>query len=236
KEKQKFVAINKTHRTAHIKSIWAYSIFFPVVEILSAVSLSLLIWWGVGGVLEGEVTMGDLVMFILFIHMLFRPIRQLADRFNVLQMGMVGSERVFAVLDTDNQIQDSGTHNSGIKGSIKFQNVWFAYQDEDWVLKDLSFEAKPGETIAFVGATGAGKSSIVNLINRFYEFQKGTILIDDIPVEEYDLEYLRNEIAVVLQDVFLFSDTVANNISLQNPAISREEIVKAAEAVGASTF
>lgn len=236
KEKEKFVAINKTHRTAHIKSIWAYSIFFPVVEILSAVSLSLLIWWGVGGVLEGDVTRGDLVMFILFIHMLFRPIRQLADRFNVLQMGMVGSERVFAVLDTDNQIQDSGTQTTGINGSIKFENVWFAYQDEDWVLKDVSFEAKPGETIAFVGATGAGKSSIVNLINRFYEFQKGKILIDGIPVQDYDLEYLRNEIAVVLQDVFLFSDTVANNISLQNPIISREEIIEAAEAVGASTF
>ncbi|NEN22388.1 ABC transporter ATP-binding protein [Cryomorpha ignava] len=236
KEKEKFVNINRSHRKAHIKSIWAYSIFFPVVEILSAVSLSLLIWWGVGGVIEGEVTMGDLVMFILFIHMLFRPIRQLADRFNVLQMGMVGSERVFAVLDTESHIQDSGTLNSGIQGSIKFRNVWFAYQDEDWVLKDLSFEAKPGETIAFVGATGAGKSSIVNLINRFYEFQKGEILIDDTPVQDYDLEYLRNEIAVVLQDVFLFSDTVANNISLQNPAITREEIVKAAEAVGASTF
>ncbi len=236
KEKEKFKDINRSHRRAHIKSIWAYSIFFPVVEILSAVSLAFLIWWGVGGVIENEVTMGDLVMFILFIHMLFRPIRQLADRFNVLQMGMVGSERVFAVLDTQSHIQDSGTLESGVKGNIQFRNVWFAYQDEDWVLKDLSFEAKEGETIAFVGATGAGKSSIVNLINRFYEFQKGEILIDGTPVQDYDLEYLRSAIAVVLQDVFLFSDTIANNISLQNPDISREEIIAAAEGVGASDF
>ena len=236
KEKEKFENINRSHRKAHIRSIWAYSIFFPVVEILSAVSLSLLVWWGVGGVLDNEVTRGDLVMFILFIYMLFRPIRQLADRFNVLQMGMVGSERVFAVLDTESHIQDSGTLNSGVKGGIIFKNVWFAYQDEDWVLKDLSFEAKEGETIAFVGATGAGKSSIVNLVNRFYEFQKGEILIDNTPIQDYDLDYLRKEIAVVLQDVFLFSDTVANNISLHNAEITREEIVAAAEAVGASSF
>src|SRR5690554_3127825 len=197
KEKKKFVAINASHKKAHIRSVWAYSIFFPVVEILSAISLSLLIWWGVGGVLNEEVTMGDLVMFILFIHMLFRPIRQLADRFNVLQMGMVGSERVFSVLDTVSQIQDSGSLKTGIKGSIEFKNVWFAYQDEDWVLKDINFTVNEGETVAFVGATGAGKSSIVNLISRFYEFQKGAILIDGNPVEAYDMEYLRDEIAIV---------------------------------------
>lgn len=236
KEKEKFVAINESHKKAHIRSVWAYSIFFPVVEILSAISLSLLIWWGVGGVLNQEVSMGDLVMFILFIHMLFRPIRQLADRFNVLQMGMVGSERVFAVLDTESQIQDSGSIKSGVRGSIEFKNVWFAYQDEEWVLRDISFTAKEGETVAFVGATGAGKSSIVNLINRFYEFQKGEILIDNISIQDYDLEYLRDEIAVVLQDVFLFSETVANNISLHNPDITREDIIAAAEAVGASSF
>ena len=236
KEKEKFVAINDSHKKAHIRSVWAYSVFFPVVEILSAVSLSLLIWWGVGGVLNQEVSMGDLVMFILFIHMLFRPIRQLADRFNVLQMGMVGSERVFAVLDTESQIQDSGSLKTGIKGSIEFKNVWFAYQDEEWVLKDISFSVNEGETLAFVGATGAGKSSIVNLISRFYEFQKGEILIDGKPVEHYDLEYLRDEIAVVLQDVFLFSETIANNISLHNPDVSREEIIAASEAVGASSF
>ncbi len=236
KEKEKFVAINRSHRKAHIRSIWAYSIFFPVVEILSAVSLSLLVWWGVGGVLEGEVTRGDLVAFILFIYMLFRPIRQLADRFNVLQMGMVGSERVFRVLDTEDQMQDQGTLKSGIVGNIKFENVWFAYEDEDWVLKDLSFEAKEGETVAFVGATGAGKSSVVNLINRFYEFQKGSIKIDGTDIHDYDLDYLRKSVAVVLQDVFLFSDSIENNIGLNDPDISREMVVEAAEAVGASGF
>lgn len=236
REKEKFEAINEKHKRAHIRSVWAYSIFFPVVEILSAISLAFLVWWGVGGVLEGEVTRGDLVMFILFIYMLFRPIRQLADRFNVLQMGMVGSERVFRVLDTQEQIQDAGTLNSGIKGNISFENVWFAYQDEDWVLKNISFEAKEGETVAFVGATGAGKSSVVNLINRFYEYQKGEIKIDGIPIRDFDLDYLRNEVAVVLQDVFLFSNTIENNITLENDDISSEAVREAAEAVGASKF
>jgi len=236
REKQKFRAINNDHKKAHIRSVWAYSVFFPVVEILSAISLAFLVWWGVGGVLEAEVTQGDLVMFILLIYMLFRPIRQLADRFNVLQMGMVGSERVFRVLDTSEQIQDTGTLDSGIKGNIKFEKVWFAYNENEWVLKDISFEAKEGETIAFVGATGAGKSSIVNLVNRFYEFQKGEIKIDETPIRDYDLDYLRNEIAVVLQDVFLFSASIADNITLQNDRIKIEEVKKAAEAVGAGRF
>jgi len=236
REKEKFRVINNDHKKAHVRSIWAYSVFFPIVEILSAVSLALLVWWGVGGVLEGEVTQGDLVMFILLIYMLFRPIRQLADRFNVLQMGMVGSERVFKILDTHEQIQDAGTLDSGIKGNIKFENVWFAYNDDDWVLKDLSFEAKEGETVAFVGATGAGKSSVVNLVNRFYEFQKGEIKIDGVPIRDFDLDYLRNEIAVVLQDVFLFSTSIAENITLQNDRIKIAEVKKAAEAVGANEF
>ncbi len=236
REKEKFRAINDEHKKAHVRSVWAYSVFFPVVEILSAVSLAFLVWWGVGGVLEGEVTQGDLVMFILLIYMLFRPIRQLADRFNVLQMGMVGSERVFKVLDTNEEIQDTGTLESGIKGNIKFENVWFAYNDDEWVLKNISFEAKEGETIAFVGATGAGKSSVVNLVNRFYEFQKGEIKIDGVPIRDFDLDYLRNEIAVVLQDVFLFSTSIAENITLQNDRIKIEDVKKAAEAVGANHF
>jgi ATP-binding cassette subfamily B protein len=236
REKEKFRAINDEHKKAHVRSIWAYSVFFPVVEILSAVSLAFLVWWGVGGVLEGEVSQGDLVMFILLIYMLFRPIRQLADRFNVLQMGMVGSERVFKVLDTSEQIQDAGTLDSGIKGNIKFENVWFAYNDDEWVLKDISFEAKEGETVAFVGATGAGKSSVVNLVNRFYEFQKGEINIDGVPIRDFNLDYLRNEIAVVLQDVFLFSTSIAENITLQNDRIKIEDVKKAAEAVGANEF
>jgi len=236
KEKEKFVAINRQHRKAHINSVWAYSIFFPVVEILSAISLAFLVWWGVGGALRGEVSPGDLVTFILFIYMLFRPIRQLADRFNVLQMGMVGSERVFRVLDTEAHIEDAGTLNSGITGDIEFKNVWFAYNNEEWVLKDISFKVKEGETVAFVGATGAGKSSVINLINRFYEFQKGDILINGTSIRDYDINYLRDKIAIVLQDVFLFSDSIRNNISLYNDEISLEQMKEASEAVGASDF
>lgn len=235
-EKDKFIEINRSHRKAHIRSIWAYSIFFPVVEILSAVSLALLVWWGVGGVIEDKVTQGDLVAFILFIYMLYRPIRQLADRFNVLQMGMVGSERVFGMLDIDQRIENEGNLAEGIRGNIRFENVSFAYEGEDWVLKDLSFEVKEGQTVAFVGATGAGKSSVINLINRFYEFQKGDIYFDGKSIRDYDISYLRSQVAVVLQDVFLFSDTIANNITLNNPDISREEVMAAAEAVGASDF
>ncbi len=238
KEKEKFEKINREHRAAHIHSVWAYSIFFPVVEILSAISLSFLVWWGVGGVINEEVSYGDLFMFILFIHMLFRPIRQLADRFNVLQMGMVGSERVFKILDTESTIEDAGNRSSGIRGQIKFENVWFAYSDDadEWILKDVSFEVNEGETLAFVGATGAGKSSVINLINRFYEFQKGRITIDGVDIREYDLDYLRSEVAVVLQDVFLFSDSIRNNISLNNPEISDQSILAAAKVVGADEF
>lgn len=236
REKEKFVAINREHRKAHIRSVWAYSIFFPVVEILSAISLALLVWWGAGGVLEGEVTQGDLVTYILFIYMLYRPIRQLADRFNVLQMGMVGSERVFRVLDLDMRMADEGQLRDGIRGNIRFEDVWFAYNEDEWVLKGISFEVKEGETVAFVGATGAGKSSVINLINRFYEFNKGDIVLDGHSIRNYDLEYLRSQVGVVLQDVFMFSDTVANNISLGDPQITLEEIKEATEAVGAHEF
>lgn len=236
REKEKFVAINREHRKAHIRSVWAYSIFFPVVEILSAISLALLVWWGAGGVLEGEVTQGDLVTYILFIYMLYRPIRQLADRFNVLQMGMVGSERVFRVLDLDMRMADEGQLRDGIRGNIRFEDVWFAYNEDEWVLKGISFEVKEGETVAFVGATGAGKSSVINLINRFYEFNKGDIVLDGHSIRNYDLEYLRSQVGVVLQDVFMFSDTVANNITLGDPQITLEEIKEATEAVGAHEF
>ncbi|HEY0977713.1 MAG TPA: ABC transporter transmembrane domain-containing protein, partial [Flavobacteriales bacterium] len=216
-EEGKFQSINKQHRDAHIRSVFAYSVFFPVVEVLSAISLAFLIWWGVGDVLEATATLGELVAYIQFINLLYRPIRQLADRFNVLQMGMVGSERVFGLLDTDAAMPAEGTRSTAdMKGDIAFRNVWFAYEDDDFVLKDIGFEAKAGEMIALVGATGSGKSSIVNVLSRAYAFQKGEVLIDGIDLHTYDLDQLRRSVSVVLQDVFLFSDTVHNNITLHD--------------------
>ena len=215
-EFEKFKTINNSHKKAHVKSIWYYSVFFPIVEILSAISIGLLIWWGgIEAVTTSDVTLGELIAFILYIHMLFRPIRQLADRFNVLQMGMVASERVFKVLDTDDSISNLGKMSlDNCRGDIEFKNVWFAYNDKDWVLRDVSFKVSAGETLALVGATGAGKSSIINLLTRNYEINKGSILIDGVNYLEYDLNSLRENIAVVLQDVFLFSDTIYNNIIL----------------------
>lgn len=236
-EYKKFDKINRLHRDANIDSIMAYSIFFPVVEILSSLALALIVWWGGKGVLEGQTTIGQLMSFIMFLNMMFRPIRQLADRFNTLQMGMVSSERVLKVLDTVEIIQNKGIKEAtGIQGNVDFQDVWFAYNDENWIIKNISFSVKSGETIALVGATGAGKSSIINLLNRFYEYNKGRISIDGIDIRDYELTSLRQNIGVVLQDVFLFSDTIANNISLNNPEITREQIVAAAKMVGAHEF
>lgn len=236
-EMKKFEKINAEHRDANIRSVLAYSIFFPVVELLSSVSLGLLIWWGGREALKDVATMGEVIAFVFYLNMLFRPIRQLADRFNTLQMGMVSSERVFKVLDTHKFIENKGTIDAtAIKGDIEFKNVWFAYNDENWVLKNISFKVKQGETIALVGATGAGKSSIINLLNRLYEFNRGEIIIDGKQLRDYELSSLRKNIGVVLQDVFLFSDTLINNISLNNPEISREKIIEAAEIVGAHQF
>ncbi|MDO9186024.1 MAG: ABC transporter ATP-binding protein [Bacteroidia bacterium] len=236
-EMKHFNDINAKHRDANIRSILAYSIFFPVVEILSSVSLGLLVWWGGKGILKGTATVGELVSFIMYINMLFRPIRQLADRFNTLQMGMVSSERVFKVLDTKEFIENEGrVEAEKINGNIEFKNVWFAYNNEDWILKNISFSVKQGETIALVGATGAGKSSIINLLNRFYEYNKGLISIDGVDIRDYELTSLRKNIGVVLQDVFLFSDTLANNISLNDPEITRKQIIEAAKIVGAHDF
>jgi ATP-binding cassette subfamily B protein len=236
-EYAKFQAINKEHRAAHIRSVLAYSIFFPVVEILSAISLAFLVWWGVKDVLAGNTTVGDVFAYILFINMLYRPIRQLADRFNVLQMGMVGSERVFKVLDTEAVIVDEGTATTtNLRGDIRFDGLWFAYENDDHVLRDISFEVRAGEMVALVGATGSGKSSIINVLSRAYEFQKGSVLLDGRDIRDYRQADLRRSIGVVLQDVFLFSDTVHNNITLGDPAITREEVVAAAREVGAHEF
>lgn len=237
KEMEQFQEINAQHRDAHVRSVWYYSIFLPVVEILSATSLGLIVWYGSHQVIENEVTVGHLIAFILYIHMLFRPIRELADKFNTLQMGMVSSERVFRVLDTDQHIEDSGQSSvQSFEGNIEFKNVWFAYKKGDHVLKDISFEVSKGQSLALVGATGSGKTSIINLLSRFYEFEKGKILIDNKSVREYPKELLRKNIAVVLQDVFLFSDTIYQNITLGDKSISKETVIQAAKEFGAHDF
>jgi ATP-binding cassette subfamily B multidrug efflux pump len=236
-EMKKFREINALHRDAHIKSNWYYSIFFPVVELLSASSIALLIWWGARGVLHNEVTLGNLIAFIMYINLLFRPIRELADKFNTLQLGMVSSERIFKVFDTQEVIPDNGTiKNVKVNGEIRFENIWFAYKEEDWVLKDLSLHIPAGKMTALVGATGSGKSSIINIIGRHYDFQKGKIILDGNDIREYDLSFLRKNIAMVLQDVFLFSDTVFNNVTLNDSSISKEKVEEAARAVGVDSF
>ncbi|TAE42343.1 MAG: ABC transporter ATP-binding protein [Sphingobacteriales bacterium] len=236
-EYKKFEAINKEHCDAHIRSNWYYSIFFPVVEIISALSIGLLVWYGSKSILNNQVSPGVVVAFIMYINMLFRPIRELADKFNTLQMGMVGAERIFKVIDTNEKTINTGTLKPAtLKGDIKFKNVFFAYADDNYVLKDISFEIKEGETMAIIGATGAGKSSIINLLNRFYEINSGEITIDNTPIKDFDINYLRSQIATVLQDVFLFSDSIANNISLNNPEITLTQMITAAKEVGAHDF
>ena len=236
-EMDRFSDINKKHRSAHIKTVWAYSVFFPIVEMLSAGSIALLVWYGFKEVAEQHATPGVIFSFILFIYMLYRPIRQLADRFNTLQMGMVSSERVFKVLDTQSTIENNGTLKpTDLTGNIEFKNVWFAYNEEEWVLKDISFQIKKGESLALVGATGAGKSSIINLLGRYYEINKGEISIDGININDFDLAHLRKIMSIVLQDVFLFSDTIYNNITLYSKDITKEEVINGAKKIGAHAF
>ncbi|MDC0304176.1 ABC transporter ATP-binding protein/permease, partial [Flavobacteriales bacterium] len=237
REMERFQEINAQHRNAHVRSVWYYSVFMPTVEVLSATSLGLIIWWGSGQVMAGEISLGHLIEFILFVHMLFRPIRELADKFNTLQMGMVSSERVFKVLDTKANIEDTGTETPlRINGEIEFKNVWFSYTEGDYVLKNISFHVKPGFSLALVGATGSGKTSIINLLSRFYEFGKGDILVDGISIKNYPKKLLRQNIAVILQDVFLFSDTIYRNITLGDDSISKETVIEAAKAFGAHDF
>ena len=236
KEQEKFDVINKEHRNAHIRGIWAYSVFFPVVELLSAASVSLMIWWGLHSSLEGVMTPGLLLEFSTFISMMYRPIRQMADNFNVLQMGVVNAERVFKVFDTDEAPVNQGAKHYDIKGDIHFDHVWFAYKDEDWVLRDIEIRIREGQMVAFVGATGAGKSSLAGLLNRFYDFNKGNITIDQRPLHDYSLESLRTQIGLVLQDVYLFNDSILNNIRLHNEQITEAEVIEASIAIGTHDF
>jgi ATP-binding cassette subfamily B protein len=237
-EYQKFHNINIKHRDANIRGIFYYAVFFPVVEVLSAVSIGLIVWYGGQGILDGKnITVGELIAFILFIHMMFRPIRQLADRFNILQMGIVGSERVFKVLDTDIKIEDNGTQTlDNLDGAITFENVAFAYKKNEWVLKNLSFKIDAGKMLALVGSTGAGKTSIVSVLNRFYEINSGTITINGVSITDISLSCLRKNIALVQQEVFLFSDSILNNITLFDSSISREKVFAAAKEIGVDEF
>lgn len=237
-EYKQFFAINEKHKKAWIKTVWYNSIFFPIAEMASSVAIGLLVWFGgLNAAANGVITLGLVVAFIELAQMLFRPLRQIADKFNTLQMGMVAAKRVFEILDTKAHISNQGTQVlKNTKGAIVFKNVCFSYVEGEQVIKDISFTVQPGETIAIVGATGAGKSTIINLLNRFYEINSGDILIDGVSIKDYTLASLRDQIGVVLQDVFLFADTIHNNISLNNPAISTQEIQKAANQIGVSKF
>ncbi|OCK43046.1 antibiotic ABC transporter ATP-binding protein [Tenacibaculum soleae] len=237
-EYKNFVSINDKHKKAHVKTVWYYSIFFPIAEILSSIAIGLIVWYGGLQVVEDStITVGAIIGFIKMSQMLFRPLRQIADKFNQLQMGIVAGERVFNVIDTESSISKKGTINtSSLKGSIIFKDVHFSYIKDEEVLKGINFEVNKGETIAIVGATGAGKSTIINLINRFYEIDSGSICIDNIAIEDYEINALRKKVAVVLQDVFLFSDTIFNNITLKNNNISLDEVKLAAKQIGIHEF
>lgn len=243
KEFDKFSAINKEHRNANIKAIFAYSVFFPIVELVMALSIGLLVWWAAKDALvltdiaKREEIAGIITSFIICLNLLFRPLRVIADKFNVLQMGMIASERVFKVLDNNDSASNEGSIAHGpIEGRVTFDKVWFAYTEEQYVLKNISFTINPGETLAIVGHTGSGKTSIISLLNRLYHIQKGTIKIDGEDIEDYQLEALRSHIGVVLQDVFLFSGSVMDNVTLRNPDIKEADVIQAAKLIGIHDF
>ncbi len=237
KELHKFKLINKEHRDANIQSVFYYSVFFPVVEIIAAISTALIVWYGSKGVMSHETSIGTMIAFIMYINLFFRPIRQLADRFNTLQMGMVASERIFKLMDDKENLEPTGTENlEKIEGNISFNNVWFGYNPNEYVLKGIDIKVEKGKTVALVGATGAGKSSIINLLSRFYEIEKGTITIDGKNLYNLNIKSVRKHISVVLQDVFLFSGSVMDNIRLYNKNISEEKVVETAKLLGAHEF
>jgi ATP-binding cassette subfamily B multidrug efflux pump len=240
RESEKFRQINRDYTSANLRAIFAYAIFFPVVDIISALSLGLMVWYGAGSVLSEEVTIGVLVAFPLYISMLYRPIRMLADKFNTLQMGLIAAERVFKLLDNNDRVQNTGSFApKKLKGEVAFDHVWFSYSgdlENDAVLADVSFQINPGETLAIVGSTGSGKTTIISLLNRFYDIQQGSIRIDGRDLHDFDVFALRRRVAVVLQDVFLFSGTVLENITLRDPNITEQQVVEAAKMIGAHKF
>lgn len=237
RQAEKFRNINRAYTGANLDSVFYYAVFFPVVELISALALALMVWWGADGYLDGKVTFGALVAFPLYLDLLFRPVRMAADKFNTLQMGMVAGERVFKILDSKDVIPDTGSQSvAGLKGDIVFKDVNFAYDNETYVIHDLSFELKSGETLAIVGSTGSGKSTIINILNRFYDIQSGTILLDGINIKDFTLQSLRNRIAIVLQDVFLFEGSVYENITLKDPTIPMSKVIEASRLIGADEF
>ncbi|MBK9255187.1 MAG: ABC transporter ATP-binding protein [Saprospiraceae bacterium] len=237
KEAEAFRKINRSYTEANLDSVFYYAIFFPVVELVSAVALALMIWLGAKGYLQDKVTFGALVAFPMYLNLMFRPIRFMADKFNTLQMGLVAAERVFKILDSKDFVDNNGKITAPkLKGKVEFKDVSFAYDNENYVLNDINLNIKPGETLALVGSTGSGKSTIINILNRFYDIQKGEIRIDDVEIRDYELKSLRDRIAIVLQDVFLFDGTVLENITLRDQNITKEEVMEAAEMIGAHTF
>lgn len=234
KEKRKFRKINRSYTQANLDSILYYAIFFPVVEIISALALALLVWWGAKGILGGGVTFGSLVIFPIFLNMLFRPMRMLADRFNTLQMGIVAGERIFHLLDRRDTIRDAGVIEvDKVAGKIEFREVYFSYDGKNDVLKNINFTVEPGETLAVVGSTGSGKTTLINILNRFYETREGTILIDGTDIREFRLDSLRQRIGIVLQDVFLFNGTIADNIRMMDDSIEMEKVIYFSKMIGA---
>lgn len=236
-EFKKFKAINKDHRDANIRGVFAYSVFFPIVEIISSIAIGLVVWYGAKETINGQASAGVIVAFIMYISMIFRPIRQIADKFNTLQMGMVASKRIFALVDDETYIESTGNMPfETLKSEIKFNNIDFAYVDDNYILNNISFTLNKGSNMALVGATGAGKSSIINLLSRFYDYQKGQILIDGVELKQYQTDSLRKNISVVLQDVFLFSGSIYDNISLFNKDITMEQVVATSKLLGAHEF